>query len=334
MTTPAPPTPPAGVGDLAVSAAEGTRSTARWLASALGAIPSLALLTALVRAPGEAGYDTLPLILGVAAAATGALVGVLGFARVLVPLSLENKDLAGMDISRVPGQPYQSADDLLADLGRRQAAMTTKEGEILLIEAKAQLAEGLRVAAESELTVAEQRSEAKPRDKLLTEAVRTARITAAERRTAAATAAADLASKQYSLAFSTEQVRRAEAIRRDIFLLRAADEVRERFLLARVLAAGSVVLVAGGVLLLAVAPQPKPKDTPPVLLTLTLNAAGQQALGCGLAAVNAIRIGGTDSAPMVQTVPVPGCPSKTLIFPVGTPAPLGSASPIPTPKAS
>ncbi|BBH70729.1 hypothetical protein ACTI_74140 [Actinoplanes sp. OR16] len=337
MTAPTPPaavTTTTGVGDLAVAAADGTRSTARWLASALGAIPSLAVLAALVRAPGDGGFDPASLIGGVTLAAIGALVGVLGFAAVLVPLSLETTDLSRMDLSRIPGQPFRAAAELASRLEASRAGANDAEGQILVAHARAQEAEHQRTAAESTLVGAEQASEAKPRDKALTEAVREARISAAEKRVAAASATARLTSLQFSLAQWSEQVRRAELVQRDAFLLHAADVVRRRFFIARILACFSVALVAAGVLLLATAPEPKPKDSAPILLTLTLNDAGRRALGCDVDTITAVRTGGTDAAPTVITVPVPGCPSRVLTFPVTTPTPLGRASVVPAPKAS
>jgi hypothetical protein len=255
--------PPPTVGDLAISAAEGTRTTARWLASALGAVPSLALLAALVRAPGDAGYDTTLLVAGVVSAAAGALVGVLGFAAVLVPLALEAPDLSTFDLSRVPAQPYRTVGELTAALTRLRDGATDTEGRLTAAYTGAQHAEQKKLAAESAVVDAELASEAKPRDKSLAQALRAARGVAAKERTTAGSATADLMSLQFSHGVWRDQVRRAELIQRDAFLLQAADEVRQRFRTARVLAVISVLLVAAGVLMLASAPQPKPKESTP-----------------------------------------------------------------------
>src|SRR5262245_61236324 len=90
------------VGD-ALHAAEGTRTASRWLALALGAIPSLAVLGAILRGPGDAGSNAWLLGVGVILAATGALVGVLGFARVVAPVGLEeSKVREKVPLSRLP----------------------------------------------------------------------------------------------------------------------------------------------------------------------------------------------------------------------------------------
>jgi len=323
------------LGDLAVGAAEGTRTTARWIASALGAIPSLAVLGALVRAPGEAGFRAGLLIPGVFLAAAGALIGVLGFARVLAPLALESKDLADVDLKRVAGQPFETAAELQTELGRTRAGARGVEAELVTATAKAQETERVRVAAEANVTDAEAAAgSGTPPDPASAQALRAARTELAARRREAASSAARLGSLQYDLTVWTEQSRRAEQILREAYLLRAADEVRRRFELAQLLACLSVLLVAGGVLLLAGAPAPKEKTAAPVLLELTLNDAGRAALGCPqLPRINAVRIGGTDAAPTVVTVPAPGCPSRTLTFPAASPTPLGSVSVVPTSKA-
>lgn len=84
--------------DEAVSVVDGIRSTARWIASSFGAIPSLAVLTSIVRAPGDAGFDPLKLALGVGLAALGAATGVLFFAWVIAPVPLEDHDVRKLDL--------------------------------------------------------------------------------------------------------------------------------------------------------------------------------------------------------------------------------------------
>src|SRR6478735_2808213 len=93
----------ASVVDDALHAAEGTRTASRRLASALGAIPSLPVLGAIVRSPGDAGFNGWLLGIGVVLAAAGALVGVLGFARVIEPGPLEDAQVRKrIPLTRLP----------------------------------------------------------------------------------------------------------------------------------------------------------------------------------------------------------------------------------------
>lgn len=117
----------ADVVDEASAAAQGTRSAARWLASVLGGLPSLAILSAIVNAPGEAGFDVVRLSLGVGLCAVGALLAVLGFARVITPVPLEDKDLVDLDLKRIPGQPYTRFADLDRDMDAIRTAVLEEE---------------------------------------------------------------------------------------------------------------------------------------------------------------------------------------------------------------
>jgi hypothetical protein len=92
--------------DTARDAATGTRGAAKWMASALGAIPSLAIIGAIVRDPGEGGFDATQLALGVLLAALGAIIGVIAFARVIAPVRVEDKHLKDAHLARIPGHSY------------------------------------------------------------------------------------------------------------------------------------------------------------------------------------------------------------------------------------
>ena len=62
------------------------------------------------------------------------------------------------------------------------------------------------------------------------------------------------------------------------------------------------------------------------LVTLKLSKAGQHALGCTRQSIQALRTGGPATAPTVITLPVPGCPSRALVFTTTTQTSLGTVS--------
>src|SRR4051794_26510552 len=113
--------------DTARDAAAGTRAAAKWMASALGAVPSLAIIGAIVRDPGEGGFDATELAVGVGLAALGAILGVLAFARVIAPVRVEDKNVEDAHLKRIPGQPYDKADDLKTNLETLRALSASAE---------------------------------------------------------------------------------------------------------------------------------------------------------------------------------------------------------------
>src|SRR6266508_179206 len=293
-----PPSP--DVVDEAVGAAAGTRTAARWLASALGGIPSLAILASIVRAPGDAGFDETKLAVGVALAVLGAIVGVLGFARVIAPVPLEDKDLRGFDLTRIPGQPFTTFEELVKDMTDLRSGATGEEYEAT---------GSLRASKRAEVKAQQDESAAKTAEQ----------------------AAADAA----GLGVWTEQLSRREAIRRDVYRLKAADEVGRRYLHARVAAVFAAGLIAAGVVLLRLSPKPKAATSPtlPRLVTLTLNQAGQRALGCSANSLRALQTGGDASAPIGLTLPTPDCPSRAVVFTTTKPEGFGTVAPVQPIKA-
>lgn len=314
--------------DEAVAAAEGTRTAARWIASALGAIPSLAVLASIVRAPGDTGFDRTLLAVGVALAAAGAVIGVLGFAWVIAPVPLEDKDVEDVDLRRIPGQPFTKFSDLNAELGqlRRGAAGMESKATASLVEAKR--AEALAQSKEAAAKAAEAQAQAAPGDAALQTRAQGARASADETAENAAAAAATSAADNAELGQWQTQVTRRDSIRQDAYRLKAASEVGKRYLVARWGAVLSVALVAAGVVLLGLAPNPPVAAPAPALrlVTLTLSKAGQQALGCRVRSLQALRTGGSASAPTVITLPVPGCPSRAVVFSTTKTASLGTYS--------
>jgi hypothetical protein len=315
--------------DEARSAASGTRQAARWLASALGGIPSLAILTAVVRAPGDQGFDDGLLAAGVGFAALGALIGVLAFARVLAPVPLEEKDLEGFNLTRVPGQPFESYEELQNSIARLRGA--DRGDEVGVQRAVRKMHEAKALAAETEIAAKKAEAEAKAQpdnaelQKRAEEARTAAKLRELHAEAAAATAAAVAAGHQ---GWSEEFTRR-EHIRAEAYRLKAADEVGNRFRDSRDASIAAVVCIAAGVILLGMAPKKKPAAATPksaALVTLKPNEEGKRALGCQAESTHALRIGGTDEAPTVITLPEAGCAPKTLTFTTDKPKALGTVT--------
>lgn len=248
--------------DEAVDAAAGTRSAARWMASALGGIPSLAILGSIVRAPGDVGFDALELALGVALAALGAIVGVLGFARVIAPVPLEDDDVRGIDLARVPGQPYATFDELDEHIAAAYVSATQSEGQLDQSSAKSLAAQVEALCAEDYALLLEREAARASAGADLVARAERVREEAESKRRAATVTEITTAGDRDSLAVWTIQLARAHAIRRDAYRLTAADEVGRRYLHARIAAAVAVGLIAAGVVLLGLAPKTRPVPSP------------------------------------------------------------------------
>lgn len=240
--------------DEAVSVVDGIRSTARWIASSFGAIPSLAVLTSIVRAPGDAGFDPYKLALGVGLAALGAATGVLFFAWVIAPVPLEDDDVRKLALRRLPGQPYRALDELDKDLAISRSAVTEKEQQVGQKQAAAKTAEARVVQYALAANRAELEAADVTADQSLKQAARQARAKADTARTTAAEAAAEAAAAIESLSLWTTQLNRRYRIRQDAYRLAAADIVGRRYLIARIGAVVSVALVASGIVFLGLAP--------------------------------------------------------------------------------
>ncbi|MFF3249109.1 hypothetical protein ACFYWY_36520 [Streptomyces sp. NPDC002870] len=315
------PSPPVFV-DEAVAAAEGTRTTARWIASSLGAIPSLAVLASVVRAPGDVGFDPVKLALGVALAALGALVGVLGFARVLAPVPLEDTDIQRLDLKRIPGQPYATFKDLDRDLKRLRDDLAEKEVEAAQSRNAAKAADSDAQQAET----AAEAAEATADNRALRRSAEKARADATLKRSLATEQARRADADAARLTVLTDQVSRRDTIRRDAYRLKATDVVGTRYSQALIASIASVAVIAAGVTLLGLAPEPKETVRLPRLVTLTLNEAGMRQLGCSARSLQALQTGGSLSAPTVITLPTPDCPARTVVFTTAPPHPMGTVS--------
>lgn len=318
--------------DEAVAAAQGTRSAALWIASALGAIPSLAVLASIVRAPGDSGFDPAKLALGVALAALGAVIGVLGFAWVMLPVPLEDSDVRKLDLKRIPGQPYTTFDSLDSDLEKLRQAATEREYQATQALASAKRLQAQARQAEATAKEAEEKASAAPADTVLNTAATEARARADRAKTEAAAKEAAAAADADELSIWMAQVSRRDAVRRDAYRLRAADVVRHRFMAACFGAVAAAGLIAAGVVLLGLAPNAKTTETSalPRLVTLTLNGAGHRTLRCQVRSLQALQTGGSASAPTVITLPTSSCPSRTVVFTTAPPHALGTVSVPPT----
>jgi hypothetical protein len=241
--------------DEAVSVVNGIRSTARWVASSFGAIPSLAVLSSIVRAPGSGGFDPLRLAFGVSLTAVGAVTGVLFFAWVIAPVPLEDDDVRKIDLRRVPSQQYASFDDLLRDIALEGKAAADLEHRVSqrLADAKDAEANALKYTLAA--------NEAQLRAWKWSAVSRQARIAqrdrskAAAAQTAAAVAMTSVAAADAELLVRRTQLHRRHRIRQDAYRLRAADVVGRRYLIARVGAVIAVALIAGGIVVLGISPK-------------------------------------------------------------------------------
>jgi hypothetical protein len=326
--------------DDAQRATVGIRKAAMWIATALAAIPALGIVGNLIKGPGDAGFDGRWLFVGVIFAAGGAYLGIYHFAKVITPVPLEDRDLIGrrakageteavpgFDLTRLRGQPFESYGELIDALvptkhqhARDQALADDAKFTSLTANSTATGAESIAMRAEADSSRA-------PSDANLKQKAVDARKEADVQR-AAATASAEQSAAADQLATKwANQVQGMENIRTLAFHLKAADEVGSRFEAAKRWGIVAVALVAIGVFCIAMAPKQKsePVATPTVsLVTLNLNPAGKEALGCRLNTIQAIRIGGTDAAPEVITLPTGSCKAQLVTFITESPEAYGT----------
>lgn len=303
--------------DDAMSAAEGTRTTAKWIASSLGALPGLTVVASIVRAPGEAGFDSSELALGVFLAAGGALLGILAFANVLAPAAIEEKDLKKIDVKRLPGHPFSSYDSLAKSIETLWRLKGNKDVEVAAAKAEAAAAEAKSAGAESkvlELKSSLADADDEEEKKVITAQLKEARKSAAALTNLTTMRKAELA-RLTALAESLgEQLERREALRSNLYRLAGADEVRRRYELAGGLSVFAVAAVAGGLILLGLAPKLDTNGAAS-LAVLKPTEEGKVALGCDAATISALKVGGDEDAPTVITFPSTACPNpKQLDF--------------------
>lgn len=325
------PTTTAEPSDEIQAVAAGLRSTARWIAAAFAGIPSLAIVGALIRAPGDAGFDAAFLIPGVVLAAVGALIGILAFADVLKPTGTSDDDASpNADVMKfLPESRFQTfpalrqaLEEVRDDVGGKRVTASDADGYAKAAEAEAAQAEAASVALDGLL----KDLATPPADKV--EEAKQARAVARDLRAAAGAAAAASAIQRNEFELAEQRLVSLEALRRGAYGVQIGQTVAKRYKTANELSALAVLLVAGGVVCLALAPKSKVETTVPELVSLSLQPAGQRALGCKASTVDALRVGGADDAPNVIVLPGGGCQVKTVKFLTKKPAPFGSVTTI------
>jgi hypothetical protein len=309
------------------NAAAGTRATSRLIASAFAGIPALSVIGALVRAPGDAGFDWLNLSLGVALAALGAVIGIYSFATVQEPASLTDADIPPDIVKRMPEARVTSFGALRQAVEQTRSAVGVRRYQASDASAYSAAADARADAADATVKSLEQSVAAStPPAQALVDELAAARAQARALRSTAVekTVAKELATRELQLA--TDNLTLLESLRRAAYGLRASDRVNERFTEAKQAGILAVAFVAAGVVLLAQAPK---TTSPPVpqLVTLKLNAAGKTALKCSAPTVQAIRVGGDDDTPTVITLPSGACPTAVSArFATAAPKPLGTVA--------
>jgi hypothetical protein len=309
----------------AASAAEGTRGAARWIASSLGAIPGLAVLASIVRAPGEAGFEATELTFGVFLAAAGAILGILAFANVLTPAAIEESELEdqGFDVRRLPGHPFGDYPTLKQEIEQMRTVSGQAGFEVVTAKARAASAEERLAGREAEVDRLKDGLDAAKeaeREGLQRE-LASARKGELELRGTLTQEKARLAGLQVHATAISAQLRRRLEIRAGLYRLASSDKVRSRYEFAAGLSVVAVALVSGGLILLGLAPEDKAKaGATTSLVSLKPNDEGRKALGCGGDTVQAIKVGGEEKAPEVITLPSSECPSsKQFVFETGEP---------------
>lgn len=326
--------------DDASQAADATRSTAKWVATALAAIPALGAFGALVRAPGDAGFDEVPLFIGIALAALAAIVGTLAIASVLAPATMSDQDLRAQsfDIRKVPNHPFASYGALLASLADVRSAVANDEVRASDRKVDAAVAEANAASADADLVTAEQALAADPNNGDLQKALSAARLRRDGARATARQSASTAVAYETGLKLLQDQLEARETVRARALQLAAAEKVSERYQGAIGAVVLTVALGALAVYALAIAPRAKVESgTSTSLVTVTLNDVGRATLNCDADSVQALRVGGTDEAPQLVTLPTPECPATLVNFRVAEPMALGSlvtATPAPAPTTT
>lgn len=319
---------PADIVDEARASAAGSRKAAAWLASVLGALPGIALITTLVQKPDDQDWDLLLLVIGVGLVALGGALGLIAFARVFTPVPLTTKALSGYDISGIPGSRWDTFDKLSVSLEVARRAFGKSEANKQVADAASASADVLAARARAEAELAAKQAG----DDAAKERAKKLQVTADDlaRKGWVRAAAKAVAAAEHEA--NTLQFTRNVAIRKEAFLLKAGDIVRSRFrdaLRATPLAVG---LAAIGLIVLAVAPEDAETEETPAAVTLvrlTLNDSGRRSAGCPprVRSIRALRIGGTEEAPRVVTFPTAECGlARLLVFKKTEDPALGSVA--------
>jgi hypothetical protein len=311
------------VAEDAGDAAAGLRGTARWIASAFAAIPSLTILATLLKAPEGETFNHERLFWALFFAALGVLIGITAFARVLRPGSATKSDLDGFDMSRVSNSPFRTIDDLRnATLGFRDA-VADKGISVADLEADSERAKAASKEATAALELVEKQLKESPTDAGLQALAATKRQEWSAASTKAAVASGAAASAARSLKETEEQLEAREGLLTDVYGLKTSDLVADRYGTAVIAAWFAVASVGLGLFLLMTSTVDK---TPfeATLVKLSLEKAGKDLLGCPqTTTVYGIQVAKTKDGPRVITLPQADCASKAVIFKTAKEANLG-----------
>jgi hypothetical protein len=322
--------PPSGdvlaVVDDARAGAAGMRSTAKWIAGALAGIPSVAILSTILKPPEDSTFEPGVLLIGLVAAVLGAVLGITQLARVFEPVLVEDEALVG---SFRMGRITEAVDPTYSELLSRirsdhthaaKAATRSADSGVAAAGAEAELkaAEALFKRAEDALKGYEQEP---AHLQFLADA--RARLSRASRASAEASGAAEAAAR--AKADAQAQLAASVGIRRVAFQLAAADAVKQRYRDALDTIWWAAALIAVGVGLVLLSTQIEDADEADTtttaapesisLVTLTLNDRGRTILGCrDTRKLTAIRLTQDKAAPTVITLPTPRCPARKVVF--------------------
>jgi hypothetical protein len=319
------------------NSANGLRATARSIASAFAAIPALAIVAALIKGPGSAGWQPGLLIPGIILAAAGATLGIYKLADVQRPGELTDATVTNEEMQRLPeAHGFVSFSELRAALENARASAARARMNAVDAQGYADADAAQVKAAQDTLTALVASAQTATSDERLNRAVADARQQVISTETAAAGSAAEAALAQRAAESARIPFAGFEALRRAAYGLALSDIIKQRFNQALWFVAIAVVLVAAGVTLVALAPKEKKSQTkivPPTLWTLTLNSVGIKKLACRTSGtrhapivVSALKVGGSATRPHVITLPSRQCPRATELDFVSGPA-LGTAAP-------
>lgn len=108
-----PEAPPDPVADEMVHSAVSYRRLGQLYITFLAGIPGVTLLSSVIRAPGEAGFDASKLIAGLVLVAVAVAVGLALVAWLRAPVELEDKDLTNFQMSRILGTRHGTYPSLI-----------------------------------------------------------------------------------------------------------------------------------------------------------------------------------------------------------------------------
>jgi len=301
----------------ATSAAAGLRSTARWVASALAAIPSVAILATLLKPPEGEQFDDGRLFVALALAAAAALLGIIYLWRVLRPAQLKETDLDGFEMAALPNAPFGTIDELRDSAKGAHHAVADKQVLVGDAEADAAFAKARSDQAKAALETIEKQLKDNPNDPGLQDLARVKRGEWSKLDLESGALAALAASSGRVLKGKEDQLNARIALLRDAYRLKTTEIVASKYKDALVACGFAVAMIALAIFLLLTAPKKGDEPFSPTLVKLNLSDEGMRTLGCESKDVTAIQVAQTDEGPRVITLPQDECPSVVVVFKSG-----------------